>query len=148
MLNFYNNNNNIIILNLKVFSKYIREGNDLIKNRLVGRSVSIFMVGTYQLIMMVLTAIQIMMPVIILAEKLPKARMIALLSSEETAPIVPELNKLIHVLIVIVFNGVGHCLLRPNEETPTVILEVSSDNNHESSILMRVLATMVPSELE
>ena len=106
------------------------------------------MVGTYQLIMMVLTAIQIMMPVIILAEKLPKARMIALLSSEETAPIVPELNKLIHVLIVIVFNGVGHCLLRPNEETPTVILEVSSDNNHESSILMRVLATMVPSELE
>ena len=59
-----------------------------------------------------------------------------------------ELNKSMHVLIVIVFNGVGHCLLRPNEETPTVILEESSDNNHESSILMRVLATMVPLELE
>ena len=93
--------------------------------------------------MMVITAIQMMMPVIIPAEKL--IRMFALLSSP---PTVSELNKSIHVLIVIAFNGVGHCLLRPNEETPTVILEVSSDNNHESSILMRVLATMVPSELE
>ena len=90
-----------------------------------------------------------MMPVIIPAEKHPKAiGMFKLLSSEETAPTVSELNKLIHVLIVIVFNGVGHCLLRPNEEPPTLIREVSSDNNHESSILMRVLATIVPSELE
>ena len=98
--------------------------------------------------MMIITAIQIMMPVIIPAEKPPKATGILLLSSEETAPTVSELNKSIHVLIVIGFNGVGHCLLKPNEESPTVILEVSSDNNHESSILMRVLATMVPSELE
>ena len=92
---------------------------------------------------MVITAIQMMMPVIIPTEKL--IRMFALLSS---APTASELNKSIHVLIVIVFNGVGHCLLRPNEEPLTVILEVSSDNNHESSMLMRVLATMVPSELE
>ena len=96
--------------------------------------------------MMIITVIQIMMPVIIPTEKL--IGMFALLSSEETAPIVSELNESIHVLIVTVFNGVGHCLLRPNEELPTVTLEVSSDNNHESSILMRVLATMVPFELE
>ena len=98
---------------------------------------------------MVITVIQITMPVIIPAEKYPKAiGIFELFSSEETAPRVSELNKSIHVLNVIVFNGVGHCLLRPNEEPPTVILEVSSDNNNESSILMRVLATMVPSELE
>ena len=95
--------------------------------------------------MMVITAIQIMMPVIIPTEKPPKAIGIP---SKDIASTVSELNKSIHVLIVIVFNGVGHCLLRPNEEPPTVILEASSDNNHESSILMRVLATMVPSELE
>ena len=93
-----------------------------------------------------ITAIQIILPIIIPAAK--AIGMFALLSSEETAPTVSELNKSIHVLIVIVFNGVGHCLLRPNEETPTVILEVSSDNNHESSILMRVPAIIVPSELE
>ena len=74
--------------------------------------------------------------------------MLALHSSEETAPTVSELNKSIHVLIVTVFNGVGHCLHRPNEEAPTIILEVPSDNNHENSILMRVLAKMVPLELE
>ena len=114
----------------------------------------IFMVGTYQI-----TAIQIMIPVIIPAEKHPKAiGIVELLSSKYRVSVGPEntsgevvsggseLNKSMHVLIVTVFNGVGHCLLRPNEEPPTVILEVSSVNNHESSILMRVLATMVPLE--
>ena len=96
--------------------------------------------------MMVITAIQIIMPVIIPTEKYPKA--IGIFELGEVVSGGSKLNKSIHVLIVIVFNGVGHCLLRPNEETPTVILEVSSDNNHESNILMRVLATMVPSELE
>ena len=55
--------------------------------------------------MMVIT--QIMMPVIIPTEKPPIAIGI-LHSSEETDPTVSELKKSIHVLIVIVFNGVGH----------------------------------------
>ena len=74
-----------------------------------------------------------MMPMIIPAEKPPKATGIfELLSFGDTASVLSEntlgevvsggseLNKSIHVLIVIVFNGVGHCLLRLNEETPTV----------------------------
>lgn len=59
------------------------------------------------------------------------------------------INRSLHVSMVILSTGVGHFLLSGKESSPTtIILGASSASNHDSSMLISVLAVTVPSKFE